>query len=216
MRFFPADKIIVQNGSGDFGLVIHDYSHATQFPNQFNVIDEANKASDRFYLVDGAVNIGAYEYNLKEQNGDWYLVKTQELNDSSYIAKNAFLSLRSVFETHITSINRQLQSIRTQNKHNNGLWIRSFGRKAKDKFKDDRSPLLKQVEHEELVTSLIYKLMDLAIEDKDYRTQEMLRWFVSEQAEEEEHSHELLDKYDRYGKDLTALMHLDKELAQRK
>lgn len=86
----------------------------------------------------------------------------------------------------------------------------------KDKFKDDRSPLLKQVEHEELVTSLIYKLMDLAIEDKDYRTQEMLRWFVSEQAEEEEHSHELLDKYDRYGKDLTALMHLDKELAQRK
>ncbi len=132
-----SDKIIVQNGSGDFGLVIHDYSHATQFPNQFNVIDEANKASDRFYLVGGAVNIGAYEYNLKEQNGDWYLVKTQELNDSSYVAKNAFLSLRSVFETHITSINRQLQSIRTQNKHNNGLWIRSFGRKAKDKFKDD-------------------------------------------------------------------------------
>ncbi len=86
----------------------------------------------------------------------------------------------------------------------------------KDKFKDDRAPLVKQVEHEEFVTSLIYKLMDLAIADKDYRTQEMLRWFISEQAEEEEHSHELLEKYDRYGKDLTALMHLDRELAQRK
>ena len=86
----------------------------------------------------------------------------------------------------------------------------------KDKFKDDRAPLLKQVEHEGLVTSLIYKLMDLAIEEKDYRTQEMLRWFVTEQAEEEAHSQELLDKYDYYGKDLAALMKLDKELGERK
>ena len=132
-----SDQIIIQGGKGNFGLVIHDYSHTTKFPDQFSVIDEKSGASDRFYLVGGAVNVGAYEYNLEEKGGDWYLVKTQELNDSSYVAKNAFLSLRSVFETHTTSLDRQLQSLHFQNKHDNGLWIRTFGRKIKDKFKDD-------------------------------------------------------------------------------
>lgn len=86
----------------------------------------------------------------------------------------------------------------------------------KDKYDDLRAPLVKQVEHEEYVTSLIYKLMDLAVKEKDYRTQELLRWFVQEQFEEEEHSHNLLDQYDLYGKDIAALMKLDKELGERK
>ena len=132
-----SDQIIVQSGNGDFGLVVHDYSNSTQFPDRFSIINERNGAQDQFYLVGGAVNVGAYEYSLEEQDGDWYLVKTQELNDSSYVSKNAFFSLPSIFETHIMSLYSQLESIRNQKRNDNGLWIRNFGRRIKDKFKDN-------------------------------------------------------------------------------
>ena len=39
--------------------------------------------------------------------------------------------------------------------------------------------------HEQLVTSLINKLMDLAIAEKDHATAEFLQWYVKEQVEEE-------------------------------
>ena len=131
-----SDNIVINNGNGNFGLIVHDYSNATKFPDQFSVIDEKSGAKDSFYLVGGAVNVGAFKYNLEEQNGDWYLVRTQELNDSSYVAKNSFLSLASVTQTHLNSLNRQLQAQRNQNRHDNGLWVRTFGLKTKDKFKD--------------------------------------------------------------------------------
>jgi len=35
------------------------------------------------------------------------------------------------------------------------------------------------------VTSKINHLMDLAVEEKDYATQDFLRWFITEQVEEE-------------------------------
>lgn len=87
---------------------------------------------------------------------------------------------------------------------------------SKEEYKDLRTPLASQYAHEQVVTSMIYKLMDLAIEEKDYRTQEMLRWFVSEQYEEEETARTLLEQYDLYGTDLAALMKLDHELGERK
>ncbi len=83
-------------------------------------------------------------------------------------------------------------------------------------LKELRDGLVLQVKHEELVTSLIYKLMDQAIADKDYRSQSFLKWFVDEQTEEEGHSHELLEKFDLYGKDLSVLYKLDREFGERK
>ena len=85
----------------------------------------------------------------------------------------------------------------------------------KETYEDLRAPLKKQLEHEEYVTSLIYKIMDLAIEEKDYRTIEMLRWFVSEQQEEEVNARTLLEEYDAFGSDLSLLYKLNKKLGKR-
>jgi ferritin len=41
--------------------------------------------------------------------------------------------------------------------------------------------------------------MDLAIEEKDYATQDFLRWFVSEQVEEEANVSHLLTLVDALG-----------------
>ncbi len=53
--------------------------------------------------------------------------------------------------------------------------------------------------HECHVSELIDKLMDLAIEGKDKATQEFLRWFVTEQIEEEETAKGILDKFKVFG-----------------
>jgi ferritin len=52
---------------------------------------------------------------------------------------------------------------------------------------------------EQDVTGRINRLMDLAIEEKDYATQDFLRWFVSEQVEEEANVSHLLTLVDALG-----------------
>ena len=41
------------------------------------------------------------------------------------------------------------------------------------------------LEHEQFVTGCIHKLMDLAVQERDYATQTFLQWYVTEQVEEE-------------------------------
>jgi len=83
-------------------------------------------------------------------------------------------------------------------------------------FQSLRDPLEEQLKHEQLVTSLIYQLMDLARQEKDYRTEQLLSWFVSEQTEEEEHSKALLEAFDFAGDDKIGVFQLDQKLAERK
>ena len=41
------------------------------------------------------------------------------------------------------------------------------------------------LEHEQFVTGLINKLYELALAEKDYATQSLLKWYIDEQVEEE-------------------------------
>jgi ferritin len=69
--------------------------------------------------------------------------------------------------------------------------------------------------HEQKVTGLINSLMDLAVKEKDYATQNFLGWFVKEQVEEEANASEVLAQIrmmeDRPG----LLFHLDHILGKR-
>ena len=67
--------------------------------------------------------------------------------------------------------------------------------------------------HECHVSELIDKLMDLAIAENDKATQEMLRWFVNEQVEEEETAKGILDKFAVCG--VHGLYCIDHELGKR-
>ena len=69
--------------------------------------------------------------------------------------------------------------------------------------------------HEQKVTSLIYGLVDLSMELKDYATREMLNWFIKEQVEEEEQCMEIVAKFKRLGDIPISLVMLDKELGAR-
>lgn len=71
------------------------------------------------------------------------------------------------------------------------------------------------LEHEKLVTSQIYNLMDIATEEREYATISFLNWYVDEQVEEEASFKELIAKFKVAMNDESMLHMLDQELATR-
>lgn len=69
--------------------------------------------------------------------------------------------------------------------------------------------------HERKVTAMINNLCDIAAQEKDYATSNMLAWFVDEQVEEEGNAQELIDSAEKVKDNAGALYMLDKELAGR-
>ena len=70
--------------------------------------------------------------------------------------------------------------------------------------------------HEKIVTKNIHQLMDMAVELKDYATQNMLKWFIDEQVEEEGATRKILEKLNRIENSAVGLYALDKELGARR
>lgn len=69
--------------------------------------------------------------------------------------------------------------------------------------------------HEQLVTSLINKLADVADETKDRAAALFLQWYIKEQVEEEASVSDVLDTLKLIKSDANALLALDKELQTR-
>ena len=74
----------------------------------------------------------------------------------------------------------------------------------------------KTLEHEQYVTRLIHKLMDLAVEERDYASQTFLQWYVTEQVEEEANVNDVVAPLRMIGEDKGGLMMIDQKLAMRK
>jgi ferritin len=82
-------------------------------------------------------------------------------------------------------------------------------------YSDFKAPLTAALDHERLVTASIYNIYEEAAKQRDFRTQQFLNWFVTEQGEEEKNTEDLIDRYDLFGNDAKSLYLLDTELAAR-
>ena len=71
------------------------------------------------------------------------------------------------------------------------------------------------LQHEQFVTASIYNLVNLAIEEKDHKTNSFLQWFVTEQAEEEATAESNVRKLQLIGDNTQGLFMHDAELAKR-
>lgn len=87
--------------------------------------------------------------------------------------------------------------------------------KPKDSYPSAVEAFKEAFKHEQYVTERIYKLVDLALAERDYATQSMLKWYVDEQVEEEDSTEEIVNKLEFLGDGKPALYMLDKELAAR-
>lgn len=77
------------------------------------------------------------------------------------------------------------------------------------------APLEAGLEHEKYVTSLINNIYEAAHEVKDFRTMQLLDWFVKEQGEEEKNASDMITKMELFGSDAKGLYMLNSELGAR-
>jgi ferritin len=82
-------------------------------------------------------------------------------------------------------------------------------------FADIRDILTRTLEHERLVTSLIYNINAAAMDVKDYKTVQFLAWFIKEQVEEEDNVTTKINRFDLFGTDPKGLHSLDEEAGVR-
>lgn len=100
--------------------------------------------------------------------------------------------------------------------HNNDEKVTLGAIKQPDKeLKELMDPLKAGLEHEKLVTSLINAIYAQAHEDHDYRTMQLLDWFVKEQGEEEKNASDMITKMELFGSDPKGLYMLNSELKAR-
>ena len=80
---------------------------------------------------------------------------------------------------------------------------------------DHMAPLKRALEHEMLVTASINAIYAAAYEVRDFRTMQMLDWFIKEQGEEEKNAADLITKMELFGGDSKGLYMLNSELKAR-
>ena len=80
---------------------------------------------------------------------------------------------------------------------------------------DNMAPLKAGLEHEKYVTSLINTIYAAAFESHDFRTMQLLDWFVKEQGEEEKNASDMITKMELFGSDSKGLYMLNSEMASR-
>jgi len=69
--------------------------------------------------------------------------------------------------------------------------------------------------HEKTVTASIRELLELAIAEKDYATENLVRWYIDEQVEEERNNEEILQNIELLGENKQGLFMLNIELGKR-
>lgn len=72
----------------------------------------------------------------------------------------------------------------------------------------------KTLQHEQLITESINRLVEACVEHKDYSTFNFLQWYVAEQHEEEFLFRSILDMIDIVGLEGRGLFMADKEISQ--
>lgn len=131
-------------------------------------------------------------YDSKNLNGfsNWFKVQAQEERDHAML-----------FLTYLQNNNEEIK-----------LTAIAGPDKA---YSDFKAPLVASLEHERLVTASIYNIYEEASRQKDFRTQQFLNWFITEQGEEEKNAEDLVERYELFGYDAKSLYLLDAELAAR-
>ncbi len=89
-------------------------------------------------------------------------------------------------------------------------------KKPQTKFNSALHIAEETLKHEQEVTKLIHNLHELAVKEKDYAFESLLKWFIDEQVEEENNSKNLIDQLKLAGDTGPGLFMFDKELGARK
>lgn len=82
-------------------------------------------------------------------------------------------------------------------------------------FKSPMDIFEKTLAHERMVTGLLNDLMGQAVDERDFKTQHFLQWYINEQVEEEENASGLIEKLKISGNSEAGILYMDNEAAAR-
>lgn len=94
------------------------------------------------------------------------------------------------------------------------VWIRGV-ESPQGEWKSPLEVFEHVIRHEQHVTSLINKLVEMATLEKDIASQVFLQWFVSEQVEEEKNADDIVQRLKMIGPSGGGLLMLDHRLGKR-
>lgn len=147
--------------------------------------------------------------------------------NAEFYSEYLYLAMKAHFEElHLTGIANWF-GVQVQEEHAHGLGMYDYvherggkvtlGEIAKPEIKGkDTVAIFEQVlEHEQLVTSKINALVDVAEAEHDRAALSFLDWYIKEQVEEESNVRQLIATLKLIGEDKKALLMLDRELAVR-
>ncbi len=87
--------------------------------------------------------------------------------------------------------------------------------KPTNEYANDLEPMEGGLKHEEYITASINECYAAAYEIHDFRTMQMLDWFVKEQGEEETNARDMISDYKLFGSTPQGLYDLDQKYAAR-
>lgn len=87
--------------------------------------------------------------------------------------------------------------------------------KVTSKYSSPLEAMKASLNHERFITDSIYKIMDLAVEERDHKTNSFLRWFVDEQVEEEANAEENVKNLELVKDNPNGIFMINKEMAAR-
>lgn len=93
-----------------------------------------NGGDAEFHLLGGAVDIGAYRYDLHHEGSEWVLERTSQSTDTAVLSRNAYSAVNSVFVAQMETMNNRFDELHYY--RDNGLWIKGGLREMKLHFKD--------------------------------------------------------------------------------
>jgi ferritin len=144
-----------------------------------------NQIKNEFYSAYLYMSMSAWlnNYGL---NGyaHWFRVQAQEERDHALIFLNYIIKANG--RVHLAAINEP-----------------NFT------FNDVEELLNLNLSHEQYVTSLIYNIAAAAQAEKDFKTAEMVNWFITEQVEEEANAVDNITGYKLFGSEGKGLYMLD-------
>ena len=153
-------------------------------------------------------------------------VLNAHLNEEFY-SSYLYLSMAAYFDAKNLKGFANWFRIQTQEEHMHGMKFFNFilqkGGKIslsqinapKIEWKDTSEIFSDTLKHEQKITGLINKLVEVAMLEKDFATNNFLQWFVTEQVEEEANVEEIIQKIEMIGDNKSGLYMLDNELGAR-
>ncbi len=92
--------------------------------------------------------------------------------------------------------------------------LKALGQPPSD-FGSASAAMAQTLKHEQSITASINELYELAMQEKDYPSQLVLQWFITEQAEEEKSVGDIIAQLDLVGDNGSAMLMVDRRLATR-